>query len=93
MSFAPNSLFYIIKETSQQVAKMLKIEEKRQVASIFWKQLLHDMKLLSLAVGHNMDETCLILHMVLKKILNESQKNGNSFQLTLKLSLISLSQS
>ena len=50
-------------------------EGKKGVTSAFWEQLMHDVKLLALAVGYNMDETCLILHMILKKILiEESQK-------------------
>ena len=63
-----------------QAVSLLNIKGKQGVTSAFWEQLMHDVKLLALAVGYNMDETCLILHMILKKILTEeSQKKKGAF--------------
>ena len=39
-----------------------------EMAMFFWKQLKHDINIISMATGKSQDEVCLLLHMILKEI-------------------------
>lgn len=63
------------------------------MADFFFGHLKHDITMLSKVVGKNEDETCLLIHLVLKEIVREDSLNGNKHYNTLQYpNLITLQQ-
>lgn len=51
------------------------------MSTYFWKHLVHDIDVLSKAIGHSVDETTLVIHLILQEMYN-STYNGKPFMYT-----------